>query len=549
VRNPRLGVVAASGFVLSPTPPVLSGLLVRCDSSELSSITSLSGSVSQWDDLSGNGFHLTQSTGSARPTTGVTTQNGRNVIDFATNDSMAATGSVVADWTFLNDGTGATVFIAAKPGAVSDPNAAYCLLATCGLATAERGIGIYYEDRVSAGRNDSLLAVTNRGTTSTCSSFAAAPGFAANTFSVVHAIFDQDAPGLLPNLRSEVQVAGSAIPVQGPRWAEEAGFTSGYGAVNVNAPLDVLTVGAAGDSGFPLTGSIAEILIYNRVLAPLEVYETQEWLSFKWGTVAPVEPWIDLDFESSPFTLPFSGGLQQVRVPTGETTLTVDAYGAQGGNNGDVGAYSGYGGEGGRVKCDVTVTTRDVLRVYVGGMGKPDGTTNNPGVYESAGYNGGGAAGRSAPVTGSGGGGGATDIRDFPFLLADRLVVAPGGGGLGGNTDLSNNGFGDGGTPNGGVGRASGYGAWLGGNGATSSAGGTGRGGEDGSLGVGGNGSSNRAGGGGGGGLYGGEAGEGTNTVGQAGGSGGGGSGLSTGVNETLISGAKSGNGEMVLSW
>lgn len=58
-------------------------LLAWYDASVVSSITDAgAGAVSQWNDLSGSAYHLTQGTGGARPTTGTRTINGRNVIDF-----------------------------------------------------------------------------------------------------------------------------------------------------------------------------------------------------------------------------------------------------------------------------------------------------------------------------------------------------------------------------------------------------------------------------------------------------------------------------------
>lgn len=64
------------------SPLDLDDLVAWWDASDLATITESGGSVSQWDDKSGNGHHLVQETGSAQPTTGARTQNGRNVLDF-----------------------------------------------------------------------------------------------------------------------------------------------------------------------------------------------------------------------------------------------------------------------------------------------------------------------------------------------------------------------------------------------------------------------------------------------------------------------------------
>jgi len=63
-------------------PSGLTGLNLWLDASDAATITEASGSVSQWDDKSGNGNHATQGTGAYQPTTGVSTVNGLNVLEF-----------------------------------------------------------------------------------------------------------------------------------------------------------------------------------------------------------------------------------------------------------------------------------------------------------------------------------------------------------------------------------------------------------------------------------------------------------------------------------
>ena len=63
-------------------PSDLAGLQLWLDAEDLSTITESSGAVSQWNDKSGNGQNAAQGIGSAQPTTGSRTLNGRNAIDF-----------------------------------------------------------------------------------------------------------------------------------------------------------------------------------------------------------------------------------------------------------------------------------------------------------------------------------------------------------------------------------------------------------------------------------------------------------------------------------
>lgn len=70
------------------TPSELTGLQLWLDADDATTITESSGSVSQWDDKSGNGNHATQSTASAQPTYGTRFINGKNTLDFAGDDFL-----------------------------------------------------------------------------------------------------------------------------------------------------------------------------------------------------------------------------------------------------------------------------------------------------------------------------------------------------------------------------------------------------------------------------------------------------------------------------
>ena len=52
------------------------------DANDTSSVSHSSGVVSQWNDKSGNGFHLTPSASGTGPTTGTVSLNSLNTIDF-----------------------------------------------------------------------------------------------------------------------------------------------------------------------------------------------------------------------------------------------------------------------------------------------------------------------------------------------------------------------------------------------------------------------------------------------------------------------------------
>ena len=123
----------------------------------------------------------------------------------------------------------------------------------------------------------------------------------------------------------------------------------------------------------------------------------------------------------------YTGAVQYYTVPTGVTSVGVDAKGAAGGQDGGLSSLGvTTPGKGGRVQATLAVTPGTVLNIYVGGQGGLGTSTGTTG-----GWNGGGASGGHMAYYGGGGGGGASDVRVAGVALANRVVVAAGGGGAG----------------------------------------------------------------------------------------------------------------------
>jgi len=133
-------------------------------------------------------------------------------------------------------------------------------------------------------------------------------------------------------------------------------------------------------------------------------------------------------------TLNYTGTMTSFVVPVCVTALTIDAYGAQGGN---AGTY--VGGYGARMKGTVTVVGGSTLKVLVGGKGADALDT-----AQQAGGSGGGGTfvttASSSPLMIAGGGGGAMNYT--PTYLANGLggaittagLAASTGAGLGGTS-------------------------------------------------------------------------------------------------------------------
>lgn len=257
-------------------------------------------------------------------------------------------------------------------------------------------------------------------------------------------------------------------------------------------------------------------------------------------------------------TFTYTGGLQTFTVPSGVTSVGIQAWGAQGRMNSG-GNVSGRNG--GYATGNLAVTPGNTLYIYVGGGG---------GTSTSGGYNGGGNAGNQVCAGArGGGGGGATDVRLNSTSIAARRIVAGGGGGAGGNR-VSGCGRGSGGGGGGGYFGGGGGAGWpfasttlptggtqVGGGAAGTSTYSTGNNGTAGSVGQGGTGggevsstqggSANALTGGVGGGSTGGSGQYSANWTGQ---SGAGGSGFIGGVSGgSMVSGIRTGNGQVVISY
>jgi hypothetical protein len=235
-------------------------------------------------------------------------------------------------------------------------------------------------------------------------------------------------------------------------------------------------------------------------------------------------------------TFGYTGQTEPFTFPPSATNVRFEALGAQGGKS---------GGAGGRVTGSFNEVPT-ILFITVGGAGGSN-------TFAEGGFNGGGTAGGSAGVEGSGGG--ASDIRTG-IELSSRVVVAGGGGGRG-------SGLGAGGGAGGGLVGVSGRtGQATGGSGGSQIAGGVGgvpngdgTPGTEGQLGIGGSGGSGplHGGGGGGGGYYGGGGGgpDADHCCADAGGGGGGSSYTDTALISEVVhtQGVRPGAGQITISY
>jgi hypothetical protein len=253
-----LGIIASSNA--SFTPASLPNLKAWYNAADTSSISVSGNEVTQWNDLSGNAYHLSQSTSSKRPSSGTRTLNSKNVIDFdGTNDLLTA--STASNWTFLNDSGASTAFYVL----VIDDNTDVSGFADTGnFGSANIDYELYYNSgfvhRVGNGNVGAgpVENVTNNTLTN-----------AAHYFYVISD----------PN-------NGTAINRSIP-------FLDGVAANKNNvrtttpsasAPALALRIGGRSDDDlYAFNGAFAEIIFVSGIMSATNITKTTNYLTAKWG--------------------------------------------------------------------------------------------------------------------------------------------------------------------------------------------------------------------------------------------------------------------------
>ena len=240
------------------------------DAADLSTISTATG-ISELRDKSGNGRHFTQGTGGTQPTLTPGGLNGRNVLSF--NGSQWLTSPAAAStWNFLHNTNGSSVFAVWKSGNISDPNAAYGLLGTSAVATANIGYALITDDRVASSRNEKVIAQITRGVSGvpTLGNLSADLAHPPNVPTILSHIADPN-NGTAANrsfLRANKTLTQVNVDTAAPS-ASNASFA--------------LQIGACGNNVLPHTGYIAEIVVLASIASTKVRQQIEGYLAWKWG--------------------------------------------------------------------------------------------------------------------------------------------------------------------------------------------------------------------------------------------------------------------------
>lgn len=254
-------------FVASFSPSDLSPAL-WLDASDTSTITESGGSVSQWDNKGSLG-NFTQATGAVQPTTGSTTLNGRNVIDFA-GDYLTAVNQ--NEWKFLHDTTKYVAVGVFKAGITSDPDARYFFFGNTQRSSLSIGVEVFYDDRASLGRNNQIRNTVRGASLNVAIQNISDDLFPPNAFGILQILND-------PNNGTAADRSENYLN----NGAADKNNSESDSPSNSN-PTYPLQIGADGNDTVPLTGSIAEVIIVSGTNATeTNRVALRNYLNTKWG--------------------------------------------------------------------------------------------------------------------------------------------------------------------------------------------------------------------------------------------------------------------------
>lgn len=224
-------------------PSNISSLQLWLDAADTSTITSASGAVSQWNDKSGNDYHVTQTTAAKKPTTGASLHNGNNILTFDGGDTLEIPSGIFS----IPNGDN-TIFVVAK-------------------RNTETGSGELVVNMDSSGTNNYYL------------------GYGNTAGDVIFLNKDVDANTLVSsgntNTDYNIMTAFRSATTLSLSINGATATTNSFGA---DAPsVDGANIGSRQDSSSFVIGSIAEILIYGKALSEDEIASVEGYLSVKWG--------------------------------------------------------------------------------------------------------------------------------------------------------------------------------------------------------------------------------------------------------------------------
>lgn len=269
LRNRERVSTAASGWLPSGATYVFNPLdlspTVWLDAADATTITESSGSVSQWNDKSGNGYNVTQGTGANQPTTGTRTQNGLNVIDFdGTTDGMSSAASI-AQFRTSQAVTIMSVIKCDRTNAASE-----------GIVGARSGNFDFNTGFVQERRTTFLAWTVGRGVTTSANADYNARRFSNSSTSTL--IYTTNISAAANSVAAYVNDTVQSLSTFDGTMVSSNFLSAGSG----NHRIDIGARFLPG-LGQPLDGFIAEVVVFDKLLSSDYFTKMLTYLNTKWS--------------------------------------------------------------------------------------------------------------------------------------------------------------------------------------------------------------------------------------------------------------------------
>ena len=228
------------------------------DAADSDTITEVSGAVIQWDDKSGNGYHVSQSTPDKRPVVLSAEQNGKDVVYFDGSDDFLAlsdTGLNIA-----RNVNGLSIFVVCTN---EGGDTAYRILFYSNTNSSSAGRAVLYQKSNILGAGGRRLDASNWQNKEIARS--------GTGYALIGSIFDYG------NAELYVNVNGSSLEARGG--FQTAGNTSDTRANQGG-------VGNVSANNQRLQGSISEIIVMQSAVGTDDRQKLEGYLAHKWGLTA-----------------------------------------------------------------------------------------------------------------------------------------------------------------------------------------------------------------------------------------------------------------------
>jgi hypothetical protein len=245
---------SAKSTFIEMTPPV-SGYNRWYDASDLSSMTISSGNVSQWNDKSGNNYHISNATGGSQPNILLNYKNGRHAVQFIDSnaDNLKSTNQPTT-----GNSSGTIFFV----GRTDSYTADQCAVSWGTSNAVGAGISLIFTGQ-SSGVSPNNWAWGYAGDLTGNYSYGQAKNV--NEWVVLSGTFSGT------SLATAVNVTNTATK------------TSASSNISNNSEFFLGVLTNPWYETFGYNGIICEVLIYTSVLNSTQITDITNWLKKKWA--------------------------------------------------------------------------------------------------------------------------------------------------------------------------------------------------------------------------------------------------------------------------